>query len=406
MVVRDCDPELLRAVVADIAAPPAAPELLARFSDAWPDDIDTRHPRLLMPGHGAEEPPLAFTVPLQATYYCGMVQRNVWENVTLTLDAYDGGGSLDFSMPVQRGWQLEDHGPTVWPGQTEWYAPSHEQFFLSLAMTLSPARITLVCGNDTVLEVLSTWDEAFMGASSTDAAAALQWSAERDRDCMIQYDGAPCAYLIQRFYAHDFDAARLARAATQPFGENDSDDEEDANACETYDYYHTYYDVEGLPAAGEDERALGLEWRVRSRYDTWQRLCWLRPYNYESGNVHDDWLPVRAACRALLRGAVLHEAADALPAWRYDATLATEAHNVTLLQLRALGLRAGRAAPLEYFRCIGAAQPLLDVAARRVLLHHAARVIQRAWHHATNCPDFAMARARVAALMEAVEDVA
>jgi hypothetical protein len=72
---------------------------------------------------------------------------------------------------------------------------------------------------------------------------------------------------------------------------------------------------------------------------------------------------------------------------------------VTLLQLHALGLCAGRTAPLEYFRFIGATQLLSDVAAHRVELHHAARVIQRRWHRAINCPEYAMARARVAAMM-------
>jgi hypothetical protein len=84
--------------------------------------------------------------------------------------------------------------------------------------------------------------------------------------------------------------------------------------------------------------------------------------------------------------------------------MAAEAHNATLLQLHALGLRAGRAEPIEYFRFIGAERLLLDVAAHRVQLHHAARVIQRRWHVATGCLDYAMARARVAAMMAAEDD--
>ena len=117
--------------------------------------------------------------------------------------------------------------------------------------------------------------------------------------------------------------------------------------------------------------------------------------------MNDDLVADRALCRELLRGAVRHDAAETLPEWEYDSTLAAEAHNSTLLQLHVLGLPAGRAAPLEYFRFIDAVQPLMDVAARRVQLHHAARVIQRCWHRATGCPEYAMARARVTAMMAA-----
>jgi hypothetical protein len=416
VLVRDCDPDLLRAVVADMARPPASAELLALLRERMPDHNPgtDKPPTLESMDDDAEVPPLVFTVPLQATYYCGMVQRNVWENVPLTVDAYeDGGSSLTFSFPLQRGWQVDDHmhgdGPVRWPGDSEWTTPAEEQLFLSLCMTLSPARVTLVCGCDDWVGVLSTWDAAFMGVDSIDAAAALNLSAEREREGMLQCPRAPWAYLVQHFSADAYNAARLARAATQPFGErsfyDDEDDEDalgdDAGACDQYNYYHNYYDEFGFTDAGNYARP----WYERARYAAWQRLCWLLRHEYNTLEaINDDDVGDRAACRELLRGPVRVDAADALPAWEFDHTLTAEARNTTLLQLRALGLRSGRAAPLEFFRFLGASRPLADVAARRVQLHHAARVIQRAWHRASGCPEYAMGRARVAAMMAAEEE--
>jgi hypothetical protein len=333
--------------------------------------------------------------------------------VPLTVDVYeDGGGSLTFSMPVQRGWQLDDHihgdDPVRWPGQSQWTAPSEEQFFQSLCMTFAPARITLACGDDDSVSVLSTWDAAFMGASADDGAAALNWSAEYQRECVIQSEFLHCDYVVQRFYARDYaDTARLARAATQPFGEraydhDDNDfDSDDAGACSKYDYCHNYYDGFGFTDAQDYARP----WHEQARYATWQRVCWLNRFEYNTFDaVNEDCVADCAACRELMRGPVRVDAADALSAWTYNETLAGEVRNTTLLQLRALGLRAGRGAPLEYFRFLGATQPLLDVAVRRVALHHAARVIQRAWHRASGCPEYAIARARVEAMMAAEED--
>jgi hypothetical protein len=416
VLVRDCDPELLRKVVAEIAAPPASPELLARLPNLHPDhDTDAE---LLTSYDLPADQRLPFTLPLRATYFCGMVERNVWENVTVTIEAYDGGGSLQFSMPVHRRWQHCDSphggGPEPWPGQTEWYRASQEQFFLSLSMALTPARVTLVWGANDALVVLSTWDEAFMGASARDALEALDWNKERERDCNIQCARAPWAYLIQHLFAKDLGAAKLERAATQPFGENSDDDvwsgddewygDEDQKAGLCYEMYHTYYDHKKAGGAGQDERNTSVPWLYRSRYKTWQRLCWLDSFDYDIG-MRDGETPLgRAMSRALLRGTVCHEAADALPPWSYDSTLAGEAHNMTLLQLHTLGLRSGRAAPLEFFRFMRDERPLLDVAACRTRLHHAARLIQRAWHRASNNPDYALARKRVAALMRAEDE--
>lgn len=418
VLVRDCDPELLRKVVAEIAEPPASPEVLARLPDLHPDYETTRLSHLTSYDFPADQR-LPFTLPLRATYFCGMVERNVWENVPITVDAYEvGGGSLQFSMPVHRRWQHNDSahggGPERWPGQTEWSPASQEQFFLSLSMALTPARVTLVWGANDALVVLSTWDEAFMGASAEDAGKAIEWAKERDRDCNIQLCRAPWAYLIQHVYAGSLDAAKLERAATQPFGEQSDDDDwsgddewygdEDQKACMCYEMYHTYYDHGKRSGAGQDERNTSLPWLARSRYKTWQRLCWLDNFDYDIDMRDDETLLGRAMSRALLRGAVRHDAADAVPPWSYDPTLAGEAHNMTLLQLHTLGLRSGRAAPLEFFRFIGDEGPLLDVAACRTRLHHAARLIQRAWHRASNDPDYAMARKRVAALMRAEDE--
>ena len=119
VLVRNCDPALLRAVVADIAQPPAPPEVLALLPERRPgyEQESSRPSRLESPGYNVALP---FPVPLQATFYCGMVQHNVWENVPLTVFAYDGGSSLSFSMPIQRSWQLDDLSTPMtarWSGQ-------------------------------------------------------------------------------------------------------------------------------------------------------------------------------------------------------------------------------------------------------------------------------------------------
>ena len=72
----------------------------------------------------------------------------------------------------------------------------------------------------------------------------------------------------QRFNASDYtSAARLTRAATQPFGEfaGDSRLPGDEDACESYNYYHEYYDDWELVDDEQHERP----WRAQARYDTW-----------------------------------------------------------------------------------------------------------------------------------------
>ena len=350
-------------------------------------------------------PPLLLTVPLQATYFCGMVDRDVWENVPLTIDSYDGGGSLTFSMPVRRRWQLDDvdGGPIRWPGDAERHQPAQEQFFNMLALTLSPARLTLVWGGDDEVVVLTSWDEAFMDTSARHAAAALHWDEQRVRHRNIQLEHTPRAYLVQRFDAGLCGAEQLERAFNQwndEAAETKYDTEEfegeDDDPCRlAYRAYHTFYQqayVTDDPYQPYEEDDEFIVWRDRAHYAIWQHLCWLRS-SYDQPHMiqYEGRMLDRATCRALLRGPVRHDAADGIPAWKYDVTLATEVHNLTLLQLHALGLQSGRAAPLEYFRFIGADKPLLDVAANRTRLHHAARVIQRAMRLAADS-SFAVAR--------------
>ena len=110
-----------------------------------------------------------------------------------------------------------------------------------------------------------------------------------------------------------------------------------------------------------------------------------------------------ASCSEAMR--VRSDALDRVPSWQYDPTLAAEAHNVTLLQLHALGFVA--AVPRRWNTSASPPPPtklLFGVAAARVRLHHAARVIQRAWRRASNDPEHAIGRARVTAMMTADDD--
>jgi hypothetical protein len=87
------------------------------------------------------------------------------------------------------------------------------------------------------------------GMRRVHAAAALQWSEQRERDRIIYLETTPGAYLVQRFHASRFGAVALKRAATwhydedseTPWDTEEFEGEDDIGSRVIYRHYHTHY---------------------------------------------------------------------------------------------------------------------------------------------------------------------